>query len=85
MGHKLKQLTRPMNGVSFWLCRILFHFNFAKSFYWDEDIRKGTRRNTYWISVHSIRKPIVRDSVVVSLVALTFIFGPLKMTIGYNR
>lgn len=80
---KLKTLTKPMKGISFWIWRFLLHFNFAKTFYWGEDVYKG--RSTYLFSIHIVQRHIETNDKVIILKALTIIILPIKMTIGYTN
>ena len=80
---KLKPLTKPMRGISFWIWRFLLHFNLAKPFYWGESIGLGKSRNTYLFSIHFVQKPTLINHKVVMLKALVTVILPIKITIGY--
>lgn len=84
MTFRLKPLSKPMKGLSFWIGPFLFNFNFAKTFFWAEDSHNRVRRNVYWFSIHSIQKPTIKNMKLLKLKALCFIFGPFKFMIGYT-
>jgi len=76
----MKQLTKPREGFSFWLWKILFHFNFARTWCWSEDIKD--KRNTYFVGLHLVERAGGEGQM---LYALSVILGPLKITTGYSR
>jgi hypothetical protein len=68
----MENLTKPGNGFYITLGKLLLNFNFAKSWSWGENV--GDKRNTYWLSIYSIKK----DNKTIS----SLIIGPFKLTVG---
>lgn len=73
----MKELTKPYNGISFWIWKFLFHFNFAKTLSWAEDF--NNKRNTYFFGIHLVQK-ITEDNDILR--AISLYFGPIKIMVG---
>jgi hypothetical protein len=72
----MKPLTKPREGFNFWIWNLLFHFNFARTGTWGEDV--NGKRVTYFLGLHTV------ETEDPNLYAISFIFFPVKIMVGWG-
>lgn len=82
----LPKLPAPMKGYSFWISRILFHFNFSRTGYWSEQTKDKDQQKDYLFSAHLATKEMIlpgtKENLKAELSAFTLLMGPFKFSVG---
>lgn len=76
------KLTKPSDGIGFWVFNMYLHFNFAKTITWCDQAPDNKERTTRLLSIHIVEREFDNNQVRRMV---TFIVGPMKLMMGLSK